>query len=131
MKLIPYLHFNGICEEALNTYLDIFGGTGQVVSRFSDNPSFAVPDDFKNKVMHASMIFDENVIMMSDTTSPLYQGNSVAMSISLNDEAQTRSMFDKLAQGGQITMPLEKQFWGALFGQVTDKFGVRWMLSCQ
>ena len=131
MKLIPYLHFNGNCEEALNAYIGIFGGNGQVVSRFSDTSTFSVPDDFKNKVMHASLQFEDNVIMMSDSTRDIIQGNGVVMSISLGDETQTQEIFGKLAEGGQITMPLEKQFWGALFGQVTDKFGIRWMLNCQ
>ena len=130
MKLIPYLHFNGNCEEALNAYLGIFGGSGQVVSRFNDTSAFSVPDNFKNKVMHASMQFDDNTIMMSDSTRDIIQGNGVVMSISLGDESQTREIFGKLAEGGQVTMPLEKQFWGALFGQVTDRFGIRWMLNC-
>jgi PhnB protein len=131
MKLIPYLHFNGNCEDALNAYISIFGGNGQVVSRFGDTPSFPVPDDFKNKVMHASLQFEDNVIMMSDSTRGIEHGNGVVMSISLGDEAQTREIFRKLAEGGQVTMPLEKQFWGALFGQLTDKFGIHWMLNCQ
>ncbi len=130
MKLIPYLHFNGNCEEALNTYIDILGGSGQVVSRFGDNPSFQVPDDFKNKVMHASMIFDDNVIMMSDTTRRIYQGNGAVMSINDGNEERIRLIFEKLSAGGEVTMPLEKQFWGSLFGQVIDKFGIHWMLSC-
>lgn len=130
MKLIPYLHFNGNCEEALNTYIDILGGSGQVVSRFGDNPAFAVTDDFKNKVMHASIQFDGNVIMMSDTTRRIYQGNGAVMSINDGNEERIRLIFEKLATGGEVTMPLEKQFWGALFGQVIDKFGIHWMLSC-
>jgi PhnB protein len=130
MKLMPYLHFNGNCEDALNTYIDILGGSGQVVSRFGDNPAFQVPDGFKNKVMHASLQFDGNVIMMSDTTRRIYQGNGAVMSINDGNEERIRSIFEKLAIGGEVTMQLEKQFWGSLFGQVIDKFGIHWMLSC-
>jgi PhnB protein len=57
-------------------------------------------------------------------------GNGINLSLGMDDEAQARSVFDQLAEGGKITMPMEKQFWGALFGQVTDQFGVRWMINC-
>ncbi|HVV55780.1 MAG TPA: VOC family protein [Mucilaginibacter sp.] len=132
MKLIPYLHFNGNCEEALNNYIEIFGGSGGVTSRFGDAPSFPVPDDYKNKVMHAHLEFDDNVIFMSDCGPgrTIEHGNGIAMSIGLEDEAQTHAIFDRLAEGGQVIMPLEKQFWGDIFGQLIDKYGIRWMLNC-
>ena len=132
MKLIPYLHFQGNCEEALNAYKDIFGGEGNVVSRFGST-SYPVPDSHKDKVMHASLVFDGNTIMMSDSMpdSKIDHGNGFALSISLSNEEQTRHIFDRLAENGKVLMPLEKQFWGALFGQAIDRFGIRWMLNCQ
>ncbi|HWD87808.1 MAG TPA: VOC family protein [Mucilaginibacter sp.] len=133
MKLIPYLHFNGNCEEALNTYKEIFGGTGGVTSRFSDAPSFPVPDDYKNKVMHGNVMFDDNTIFMSDCGPgrAVIHGDGTAMSIGLSDETKTQKIFDQLAEGGTVIMPLAKQFWGATFGQLVDKYGIRWMLNCQ
>src|ERR1700761_7518106 len=101
MKLIPYLHFNGNCEEALNTYKEILGGTGGVTSRFGDVPSFPVPDDYKNKVMHGHVTFGDNTIFMSDCGPgrKIERGNDISMSIGLNDEAQARRVFDQLAEG--------------------------------
>jgi len=132
MKLIPYLHFNGNCEEVLNAYINILDGSGQVVARFGDNPAYPVPEEHKNRVMHASLQFDDNVIMLSDSMPghQVIHGNGVNLSINHSDEERIRRIFAKLADGGQITMPLEKQFWGALFGQVIDKFDIRWMISC-
>jgi len=132
MKLIPYLHYNGNCEEALNTYAGIFGGTGNVTSRFGDTDTFQVADELKNKVMHAHLTFDGNEIFMSDSGGrQINHGNGTAMSIGLSDEAQARKIFEQLSAGGEVVMPFEKQFWGAIFGQVTDKYGIRWMINCQ
>ena len=133
MKLIPYLHFNGNCEEALNTYAKIFDGVAQVTSRFGDTSAFQVPEEFKNKVMHGNVTFDGNTIFMSDCGPGrvVIHGDGTAMSIGLDDEAKTQKIFDQLAEGGTVVMPLAKQFWGATFGQLVDKYGIRWMLNCQ
>jgi PhnB protein len=132
MKLVPYLLFRGNCEEALNAYKVIFGGEANVVSRFGST-SYPVPESHKDKIMHASFVFDGNTIMMSDAMpeSTIDHGNGLALSISLNSEERTRRIFEGLAENGKVLMPLEKQFWGALFGQVTDRFGIRWMVNCE
>jgi PhnB protein len=57
------------------------------------------------------------------------KGN-IQLSIGLDDEAKTHEIFNKLAEGGTVTMPLAKQFWGDVFGMLHDKFGVSWMLNC-
>ena len=131
MKLIPYLNFPGNCEQALNAYQKIFNGQISDLNRFGD--SFPTEDDYKNKVMHARLHFDDNTIMFSDTMpgGTVNYGNGIVLSIGLNNEEQARSVFALLGESGTITMPLEKQFWGALFGQVTDCFGVQWMINCE
>lgn len=132
MQLTPYLHFKGNCEEALNAYQQIFNGNIEGLNRYDSAP-MPVPDDHKQKVLHALFRFGDNTIMASDAFPghPLQQGDSVMLSVGLKDETATREIFNKLAEGGKVTMPLEKQFWGALFGQVTDRFGVHWMLNCE
>ncbi|MDB5017860.1 MAG: hypothetical protein JWQ84_2692 [Mucilaginibacter sp.] len=147
MKLVPYLSFPGNCEEALNAYQVIFNGEIGQINRY-DNPSVKVPEGFKNKIMHTALTFGDNTIMFTDAmpvTSekdgivffdemPGYKvnyGNGIALSIGLTDIAQTTEIFNKLADNGNITVPLEKQFWGSWFGQVTDRFGISWMLMCE
>jgi PhnB protein len=130
MKLIPYLHFAGDCEEALNLYKKVFNGKINIVTRY-DNPAMNAPEDYKNKILHATFIFEDNTIMVSDT-HPGYKlrfGDNAAMSLSLKDEAETRRIYDALSEGGQILMPLEKQFWGDFYGYFVDRFGVRWMVN--
>jgi PhnB protein len=131
MKLIPYLSFPGNCEEALNYYAKIFDGSISDLSRFGD--TFPVADDQKNRVMHARLAFGDNMLMFSDNMpgATIDFGNGISLSIGLTDEQQARSIFGQLAEGGKVTMPMEKQFWGALFGMVQDKYGINWMINCE
>jgi len=132
MKLHPYLNFAGNAEEVLNFYKDALGGEVVMISRYGESP-MPSDEDWKQKIMHARLQFgDDNLIMISDTM----KGNSVSthgniqLSIGLNDEEKTKRIFDQLAEGGKVTMPLAKQFWGDLFGMLQDKFGISWMLNC-
>jgi PhnB protein len=61
---------------------------------------------------------------------PVHHGDGIHLSLALDDEMQAKSVFDQLAEGGTITMPMAKQFWGALFGMVKDKYGIHWMINC-
>jgi len=131
MKLIPYLNFPGNTEEVMNTYAKIFDGNVHDVGRFGDtNPQ--LPDDQKNRIMHGRLTFGDNMLMFSDGMPgrPITNGDSIQLSIGMNDEAHARSVFDQLAEGGTVTMPMAKQFWGAIFGMVTDKYGIHWMINC-
>lgn len=131
MKLIPYLNFAGNTEEALNFYQKVFSGTISDLNRFGE---MCPPEsNYSDKIMHARLAFGENMLMFSDGMpgAPVDHGNGIHLSIMLNDEAEANSIFNQLAEGGNVTMPLAKQFWGAIYGQVTDKFGVSWMLNCE
>ncbi|MDB5122015.1 MAG: hypothetical protein JWP94_144 [Mucilaginibacter sp.] len=131
MKLIPYLNFQGNAEEVMNTYQKIFNAEIHDVSRFGD-ADFPMPEEQKSKIMHARLTFDDNTLMFSDgmPNDKITHGDGIHLSLGLTDEAQSRSIFNQLAEGGKVVRPMEKQFWGALFGQVTDKFGIHWMINC-
>jgi PhnB protein len=130
MKLVPYLHFEGNCEEALNFYKDILNGKVEIVSRY-DNPNMNAPADYKNKVLHGVFYFGDNTIMASDSFpgQKLKYGDSASLSISIDGEAEATRVFNALSAGGNILMPLEKQFWGDFFGHFVDRFGTRWMIN--
>jgi len=132
MELTPYLHFAGKGEEALNFYKDVFDGEITMLSRYKDAPMPA-DEDWKDKVMHARLSFGKSMIMISDGPkgwqSPA--GGNIQLSLEIEDEEKLKQVFNKLAAGGNITMPLAKQFWGALFGMVTDKYGIGWMVNKQ
>ena len=132
MKLITYLTFAGNCEEAMNFYKEALGAEILLFSRMGDSP-MEIPENLKDKIMHARMQIGENELYMSDTFEPLSlnPGNNVSLSIQVDDTDQLEKLFNSLSAGGKVTMPLADAFWGARFGMFVDKFGIHWMFNCE
>ena len=133
MLVQPYLFFNGRCEEALEFYRSAVGAEVEMLSRFKDapEPSMAQPG-MENKVMHASFRIGQTTLMASDGRGdgePRFEGFS--LSIVVPDEEKAESVFNALADGGKVTMPLAQTFWAPKFGMLEDRFGVGWMVSVQ
>lgn len=134
-QINPYLTFNGNCEEAFNFYKSVFGGEFPYIGRFKDMPdSEKMPEAAKNLIMHVSLPISEgHVLMGSDSSEAFGQstivGNNISVSINTQSEDEAHKLFNGLSAGGKVTMPLEKTFWGALFGMFTDKFGINWMVN--
>jgi PhnB protein len=130
MKLNPYLHFEGNAEEALNFYKDVLGGEILMLSRYGDSPQ-RTDEEWKHKIIHARLQFGDNLIMISDGFKEYKiegKGN-IQLSVEMDSEEQLIEVFNKMSEGGKVTVPLAKQFWGAHFGMLTDKFGVAWMFN--
>ena len=132
MQLITYLTFAGNCEEAINFYKEALGGKIIQLSHMGDGP-MEVPEHLKGKVMHARLQLGESVLYMSDNFDPasIRQGNNVHLSLQIDDASELEKLFNNLSAGGKVVRPLEKQFWGAIFGMFTDKFGIHWMMNCE
>jgi PhnB protein len=92
-----------------------------------------VPENLKDKVMHARLQIGESVLFMSDTFDPssVNKGNNVSLSLEIDDTTQLEKLFNRLSAGGAVEMGLQDTFWGARFGMFTDKFGIKWMMNCQ
>lgn len=134
LELEPYLGFNGDCEEALNFYARVFGGEVTQISRFGDAPpgQMELPPDWSDKVMHANLKAPMLKFMGSDRP-PSHQAaggpSRITMSLGGDDVDEATRVFNALAEGGTVTMPLQKTFWGANFGMLTDKYGIDWMVN--
>ncbi|MEX0719545.1 MAG: VOC family protein [Balneolaceae bacterium] len=130
--LNPYLFFQGNCEEALTFYKECMGGEIILLQRFGDT-EMPVPDDHKNKIMHAELKTENIHILFSDGAphKTITEGDNVQLSINLTSTEEQDKLFKALADGGKVTMPLEDTFWGARYGMLQDKFGIRWMLNCE
>ena len=128
--LIPYLTFDGNCEEAMNFYKDALDGEIESMMTFEDAP-MEIPEDHKSKIMHSTMKAGELTIMASDRMPeyPFNSGNNVALSMNFRNEEDQKKVFDNMSAGGNVTMPLQDTFWGAKFGMCTDKFGINWMFN--
>lgn len=132
----PYLNFPGNAEEAFTFYKSVFGGELMIV-RYSDTPEASgnLSEEDKHKLMHVSLpIGKGNVLMATDVTASskrpeVEPGNNFYLSIAADSEAEADTLFNALAKGGNVTMPIGKAFWNAYFGMLTDQFGVKWMVN--
>ena len=132
MQVNPYLMFDGQCEAAFTFYHQVLGGELGDMMTFAGSPAEGeVPAEFANKIMHTQLTLGDEAIMGSDCPPGHYEapkGFSVSLQISDPDKAE--QIFQALAEGGSIQMPLEKTFWAQRFGMATDKFGIPWMINC-
>ena len=131
-QLNVYLAFEkGQCRAALSFYEKALDGEIVSLQTFGESP---VPanEATKDHVMHAEFKAGDIAFMASDGSSEYqYQaGNNVTLSINLDSTDEQTKIFDALAEGGTVTMPLQDTFWGARFGMLIDKYGINWMTNC-
>ena len=127
LQLSPHVCFYGRTEEALAFYARVFGGTYHVM-RVSEGPNNCnlAPDDIMHAEFNAPGVsFMANDGMDRDVKMP---GN-ITLTLSGTDVEKGKRIFHDLSDGGTVTFPLTPQFWGALFGLITDRFGVNWMMN--
>ncbi len=130
-QINSYLSFNGNCREAMTFYKECLGGelTFQTIgeSPLSDK----MPPQMKDCILHSTLTKEALVLMGSDMVSEkgLVKGNAVSLSLSCSSEEEIKNFFTKLSEGGSADHPIEDTFWGAMFGDLTDKFGNRWLLD--
>jgi PhnB protein len=136
MTVTPYINLAGNAEEAMNFYKGIFGGETDVLrwSEMPPNPKMPVDDAWKNKIMHASLITDDNMTIyladsLTDAETPV--NNSVFLHVEFDSEDDLRKAFDALSADGKVNMPVDRMFWGAIYGDLIDKFGIGWGLHYQ
>ena len=129
MQLNPYLNFDGTTREAMEFYQKVLGGALDVQT-FGDSPMEASAED-KDRVMHARLDADGFTIMASDFQSGATDtgGENVSLSLQGTDLVALSGIFDGLADGGEVTMPMAEQFWGDTFGMLTDRYGIHWMVN--
>jgi PhnB protein len=134
MQVQPYLFFEGRCEEAIEFYKRALGAEVQMLMRYRDSPEAPppgmVPPGSGDKVMHAELRIGDTIVMVSDggvSGKPSFAGFSLA--IAVRDPAEADGIFNRLADGGQVQMPLGQTFWSLRFGMLADRFGVNWMVN--
>ena len=130
MPVQPYLIFEGRCEEAIEFYKKALGATVEMLMRFKEAPDQSmISPGSAEKVMHAAIKVGDSAVLMSDgrnTGKASFQGFS--LTLYAKDAAEADKMFNALAAGGEVRMPLDKTFFATRFGMLADKFGVGWMI---
>ena len=130
MHVLPYLQFDGRCEEAIEFYKTALGAEVEQLMRFKDAPdqSMMSPGS-ENKVMHACLSIGDTKVMASDGDchgKPSFQG--FALTLMTPSVADAERLFNALEAGGAVRLPLTETFFSPRFGMLADRFGVSWMI---
>ncbi len=133
MQIDPYLSFDGRCAEAFGFYAQLFGGEIVMQMTYGESPAAdQAPAGFGDKIMHARVTFAGQTLMGADSPPGRYETpRGITLSVGVADEGEAKRIFDGLAAGGTVHMPLQKTFWAAAFGMLADRFGISWMVNCE
>jgi PhnB protein len=133
MQVSPYLSFKGDCEAAFRFYERCFGGQVGSLFRYAGSPLVdRVPADWQDKIMHGSVTIGDLELMGADVAPDGYEApRGFSLSIQIASTVDAERIFNELARGGKVAMPLEKTFWAARFGMLVDRFGIPWQINCE
>ncbi|MGH2734159.1 MAG: VOC family protein [Actinomycetota bacterium] len=128
-RLNPYISFDGNARQAMEFYEGVFGGT-LTLNTFGEYGAKDSPG--ADNIMHGMLETDGGFTLMGADTPPgeeFNPGNNISVSLSGDDAGELRGYWEKLSDGGTVTVPLEKQMWGDEFGTCVDQFGVTWLVN--
>jgi PhnB protein len=130
MNVQPYISFEGRAQEAIDFYKSALGAKVEAIMQFKDAPpdmQANMPN--KDKVMHSAFKVGDTTIMATDgQCSGKAEFSGITLTIQANSDAEAEKLFNALAQGGKVNMPMSETFFATRFGMVADKFGVGWMV---
>ena len=133
MKINAYLHFDGRCEAAFKFYEQCLGGRIVFKMTYGESPmADQSPPGWRDKIMHASLLVKDQVLMGSDAPPERYDApKGFSMSLNLTDATEAERIFSALVEKGMVVMPLQQTFWAERFGMLADQFGIPWMINCE
>lgn len=136
MMVQSYLFFDGRCEEAIDFYRKALGAEVTMMMRYKESPEAPppgmVPPGSEDKIMHAAFTVGDSTVMASDgNCAGKSEFKGFSLSITADNVASADTIFNALAEGGQVQMPLSQTFFSPCFGMVADRFGVSWMVIVQ
>jgi PhnB protein len=127
--LNPYINFTGDARQAMEFYRSVFGGS-LTLNTFGEYGAQDAPE--ADKIMHGQLETPSGFVLMGADTPPGMEhkpGNNFSVSLSGDDADELRGYWEKLSEGGDVSVPLERQMWGDEFGMCVDRFGVAWMVN--
>lgn len=131
-SIAAYLNFDGDAADALDLYHRVLGGEIEERMHWMDMPG-DVPPEMADRLMHSTLKVGSQRLHLSDPPPnvAITRGNAVTVLLQFEDPAELDRVFAALSEGGEVTMPVEDTFWGARFGECTDRFGTRWAMNAQ
>ena len=129
-QINTYINFNGRCKEAMQFYQQCLGGELNL-QKLSESPMAAQLSSQKGaEILHGTLISNAIIIMASDMSSSHFQqGNNVNLCLQCATGEELDMFFRSLSQNGNVKTPLHQTFWGATYGELTDRFGINWILN--
>ena len=132
-QAIAYLVFDGTCAEAMRFYERALGGTIDVMMSGADSPIAAqMPKEFAHRILHARLVLPGGGMLYGgDSPAHIpYEGiKGVSITVDFATVAEAEKAFAALAEGGQVTMPMQSAFWAKRWGMLTDRFGTPWNVN--
>jgi len=130
---IPYLSFNGNCAEAVRFYERVLDGKLELLMSGAQSPMAAqMPKEFASRILHARLVLPGGgVLYAGDAPANMpYEGiKGVSIALNYDTTVQAQKVFDALAAGGAVTMPMQPAFWAKIFGMLVDRFGTPWIVN--
>jgi PhnB protein len=133
MDLNTYLSFDGTCEAALKFYEKVLGGKIVAMMTYAEMPgSHPMSKDLQKKIMHARLQLGDKLLLASDAPPERFEAaKGFHVMLGVKDPSEADRLFDALAAGGTIKMPIQETFWATRFGMLVDQFGTPWMINCE
>lgn len=133
MPFHPYLMFGGNCREAFTYYQGVFGGELTLLTMKDMPPGMDFAPEQADLIMHAALMFGDNLLMASDdpTTDSFGPVQGMCVNYAVAEVAEAQRVFAALADGGKVTAPIEETFWSPAFGMCIDRFGTPWMVNAE
>jgi PhnB protein len=133
MSLTPLVNFNGDCKEAFHFYAATFGGKLEFLMSWGSSPMAAeVPAQWQQKILYGRVAIGDRELIGGDAPPGSYQKpQGISLQYRPQDAADAARVFAALADGGSVSLPLQKTFWSESYGMVTDRFGVPWEVNCE
>ena len=130
--LVPYLAFDGNCADAMRFYERALDGKIELMMSGAESPMAAqMPKEFAHRIMHARLALPGGAMLYAgDAPAQMYQGiHGVSITLNYGSVAEAKKYFERLADGGKVTMAMAPTFWAKSFGMLTDKFGAHWIIN--
>ena len=132
MAIRPYLAFAGNCRDAFTRYQQILGGELVLLSTADAPPEAGPPPEGTNPdaIMHAALMSGDNLLRGADDSSGSFDGkvHGMCVNCALSDPGEAKRVFDALAEGGEVQLPIGETFFSPAFGMCIDRFGIPWMV---
>lgn len=132
MRVVAHLTFAGTCEEAFALYAQIFGADASLMLKYGETAmKDGVAPGWRNKIVHATLTFGATELMGTDVPPEEYEApRGVHVVLEVSSVAEAERVFEALAAGGRVELPLDETFWSPAFGMVVDRFGIPWEINC-